>query len=58
VVDEHAVEATVRRVRNQPLKLRSAARALPAGMEVAILADQLQPGLCGELADRLALRVG
>ncbi|HEY5057938.1 MAG TPA: hypothetical protein VII51_02875 [Gaiellaceae bacterium] len=57
VVDEHDVEAALGRVNHQLLKLRTAVRLLPAGMEVAVLARQLEVVLDGELPDRLSLSV-
>ena len=58
VEDEHDLEAPLGRVGHQPLELRTAVCLAPAGVEVAVLADDLQLVLGGELRDGLALCVG
>ncbi len=58
MVDEHDVEALLGRVGHQPLELGPAVGLLPAGVEVAVLADEVEVVLGGEAADRLPLGVG
>jgi hypothetical protein len=58
VVDEHAVEAALGRVRHQTLKLWPPVRSLPPGVEIAVLADEREAVLRGEGADRFPLRIG
>jgi hypothetical protein len=58
VADEHGVELALCRVGHKALKLRPPAGPLPAGVEVAVLADERETVLAGELADRLALCIG
>jgi hypothetical protein len=58
VEHEPHVEAALGRVGHQALKLGTCLGFAPARVEVAVLAGQLQVVLDGELADRLALRVG
>lgn len=57
VVDEYDVEAPRSSVGHQTLKLRPRVCLLPAGVEVAVLADEVEPVLGREGADRFALRV-
>jgi len=58
VEDEHHVEAPLGGIGHQPLELGPAVGLAPAGVEVAVLADDRQVVLGGELHDGLALRVG
>ena len=58
VEDEHRVELARGGVGHQALELGAGLRLAPPGVKVAVLADQLQVILGGEVGDRLALRVG
>ncbi|HXP28243.1 MAG TPA: hypothetical protein VN804_00685 [Solirubrobacteraceae bacterium] len=58
VKDEHDVELAGGSVGHQALELRPRGGLAPAGVKVAVLADQLQVVLGSELADALALGVG
>jgi hypothetical protein len=58
VKDEHRVEPALRGIGHQALKLGARLGLAPAGVKVAVLADELQVVLGGEPGDRLALRVG
>jgi hypothetical protein len=57
VIHEHHVELALGGVGHEPLKLRAGLGLAPAGVKVAVLADQLDVVLGGEAADALALRV-
>ncbi|HTD09526.1 MAG TPA: hypothetical protein VK680_11600 [Solirubrobacteraceae bacterium] len=57
VVDEHHLELAIGGVSHQALELGAGLGLAPAGVKVAVLADQLQRVLGGEHGDRLALRV-
>src|SRR2546428_5635987 len=57
VIHEHAIEPTLGRVGHETLKLRPPIGAFPTGVEVAVLTDEREPVLCGEGADRFALRI-
>jgi hypothetical protein len=57
VEHEHAVEVPGGRVGHQPLELWARLGLPPPGMEVAVLADEIEVVLRGELRDCLALRV-
>ncbi|HTQ69164.1 MAG TPA: hypothetical protein VMI13_10790 [Solirubrobacteraceae bacterium] len=58
VVHEHHLELTLGGVRHQPLEFATPGRLAPAGVEVAVLADEQELVLLGEPRDRLALGVG
>lgn len=58
VEHERDVELALCGVRHEPLELRSGLGLAPAGMEVAVLADEFEVVLGREAADALALRVG
>ncbi len=58
VEHEHHVETSLGGVGHQALELGACLGLAPAGVEVAVFADQLQIGVDGELTDRLPLGVG
>ncbi|HEY7962468.1 MAG TPA: hypothetical protein VID29_11150 [Solirubrobacteraceae bacterium] len=58
VEDEHDVERAGGGVGHQALELRARLGFAPAGVVVAVFADQVEFVLGGELGDRLALRGG
>ncbi len=58
VEHEHAVEVPCRGVGHQPLELRACLGLPPAGVKVAVLTDEVEAVLGGELRDRLTLSVG
>lgn len=58
VKDEHDVELALGGVGHQSLELWTRGGLAPAGVEVAVLGDQLEIVLRRELADALALGIG